>query len=294
MDQTKEKALKILILGNSASNDIFFQLGRVFKAQGFGKPYVLGFLYHSGCQFQQHVGYFTQNEYAYDYYKTSDTTYQRVRPSTMEYALRDEPWDIVFLQPGGTEDILHSDFQRDSRRKIEAYVNENVPNAHEFGFHLRCPNPNDPEIWGEGWPVHPPEGYREKLTKCYGFDPENQFRMTVEACKANILTDPTYKHCICTGAGMFYAQKVLGVPQTSLYRDYTHLHDFGRVLTAYCFYAQLMGEPIDEVKLDLVPATSRQKRYQAEGDLVLTSEQKRIIKESANYALEHPWDPITK
>ena len=42
----------------------------------------------------------------------------------------------------------------------------------------------------------------------------------------------------------------------------------------------------------MIPAKSRQKRYQADGDLVLTEELKHVIKESANYSLEHPWDTV--
>jgi hypothetical protein len=93
---------------------------------------------------------------------------------------------------------------------------------------------------------------------------------------------------------MYYAQEVLGIAQTALYRDYTHLSDLGRVLAAYCFYVQFTGEAIDEVKLDRIPAKARQSRYQALGDLVLTEDLKYTIKEAANYSLEHPWEPIAK
>ncbi|MBR7165016.1 MAG: DUF4886 domain-containing protein [Clostridia bacterium] len=291
----EQSVTRILVIGNSASNDIFFQLGRVFNAQGFGgKKYMLSFLYYSGCKFSQHVDFLTKDAPVYDYYKTSSTGYEREEECTMKRALEDEQWDVILLHPGGAEDIMHEDFKLAFRRKIEAYVNEHVPTEHEFGFLHRGPNPNDPEIWGPNWPVTPPAGIRDRLQEYYSFDPAVQYAKTTEAVKKHILTDPTYVHNISTAAGMFYAQQVLGVAQTALFRDYTHLSDFGRVLAAYCFYVQFTGEAIDEVKLDMIPAKARQARYQSQGDLILTEDLKHIIKTCANYSLEHPWDSIVK
>ncbi|MBR2615812.1 MAG: DUF4886 domain-containing protein [Clostridia bacterium] len=292
----EQSVTKILIIGNSASNDVFTLLDRVFKAQGFGgKKYTLGYLYYSGCTFTQHVDFMNNNSAVYDYYKVSSTTAKTKEPkSTMKKALKDEQWDVIFLHPRGEEDVLHSDLQLKLRRQIEAYVNKCVPTEHVFGFHLRAVCPNDPEIYGPDWPVQAPAGYRERMEQYYGFDPAVQYAKSTEAVKTHILPDSTYAYKICTASCLYYAQEILGVPQTELYRDYTHLSDFGRVLAAYSFYAQFTGEPIDEVKLDRIPAKARQKRYQALGDLVLTEEMKQIIKESANHALEHPWDPIAK
>ncbi|MBR7164906.1 MAG: DUF4886 domain-containing protein [Clostridia bacterium] len=290
----EQSITRILILGSSSSNDVFFQLGRVFKAQGFGgKKYTLGFLYYSGCEFSEHVEFLSMNKPVYDYYKTSGEAYVREEESTMKHALADEAWDVIILHPGSA-DLKSEDLNLSFRRKIEAFVNEHVPTVHEFGFHLRCPNPNDPEIWGEDWPVQPPKGYRERLEEQFNFDPAVQYAKNLAVVQKNILTDPTYVHNVCTGAGMYYAQEVLGIAQTALYRDYTHLSDLGRVLAAYCFYVQFTGEAIDEVKLDRIPAKARQSRYQALGDLVLTEDLKYTIKEAANYSLEHPWEPIAK
>lgn len=288
-----EKSItKILILGSSSSNDVFFQLGRVFKAQGFGgKRYVLGFLYYSGCKFYQHVDFLRRDDPVYDYYKTSGTDYICEEFSTMKHALKDEQWDVILLHPGGSNDLLHKDLNLNFRREIEAYVNEHVPTEHVFGFHLRCPNPTEDDFFSSSWWRKPPEGYRDNLIKAYGgVDFMKQYSMNVNAVKTHILTDPLYEYNICTGAGFVYAHKMLGVSQFALYRDYTHLSDFGRVLAAYCFYTQFTGEPIEEVKLDKIPAKKRQSHYIADGDLIITDELKHIIKESANYALEHPWD----
>ena len=264
----------------------------MFKAQGFGgKRYVLGFLYYSGCNFSQHVEFSRLNDPVYDYYKTSSDGYTCEELTTMKHALTDQQWDVIFLHPGGADDLLHKDLKLSFRRQIEEYVNKHVPTEHVFGFHLRCPNPTENDFFSSSWWRKPPAGYREKLIKAYGVhDFMTQYSMNVNAVKTHILTDPLYEYNICTGAGFVYAHKYLGVSQFALYRDYTHLSDFGRVLAAYCFYTQFTGEPIEEVKLDKIPARARQSHYQADGDLIITEELKTVIKESANYALEHPWD----
>ncbi|MBR7164907.1 MAG: hypothetical protein IKD18_01375, partial [Clostridia bacterium] len=54
----EQSVTRILIIGNSASNDVFALLDKVFQAQGFGgKSYTLSYLYYSGCTFAQHVNF---------------------------------------------------------------------------------------------------------------------------------------------------------------------------------------------------------------------------------------------
>ena len=287
----EQKVTKILILGNSHTNDVFFQLGRVFNAQGFdGQPYMLGFLYYSGCRLTQHVGFLNNNKAVYDYYKTTGTSYSKQEECTMKKALEDEAWDYIFLHPGGAGDMLDDDLQLEFRRRIEEYVHEHVKTEHQIAWHFSWPSPVDPTFYSKDYWRQPPATYKQNYIDNYGFDPIRQHTMNTEAIKKNILGDPTYVKTICTGSGIVYARQVLKVPELELYRDYTHLNDFGRVLAAYCFYAQFTGKPIEEVLLEKVPAGSRQSHYSSLGDLVLTDEQKRIIKESANYSLEHPWD----
>jgi sortase B len=133
---------KILIIGNSASNDVFMLLDRVFKAQGFGgKRYMLAYLYYSGCTFTQHVNFMNNNAPVYDYYKVSDiTSKSKETEATMKYALEDEPWDVIFLHPGGTDDILHADFQREYSYGgipfVDAHCNPDSDNLLIYGHNM--------------------------------------------------------------------------------------------------------------------------------------------------------------
>ncbi|MBR3837559.1 MAG: DUF4886 domain-containing protein [Clostridia bacterium] len=288
----EKKITRILVLGNSGSNDVFFQLGRVFNAQGFGgKQYTLAFLYYSGCKFSQHVEFMRQDAPVYDYRKTNDVGYTTVAGATMKEALKDEQWDVILLHPGGSDDLTHENLKESFRKQIEEYVNEHVPTEHAFGYLHRATNPDDEVFFSSDWWRQPPEGFRSNQKKNYGTeDYMERYKIEMNLAKAHILTDPTYEYTINTASGMAYAHKILGVSQTALYRDYTHLTDLGRVISAYCLYAQFTGEAIEEVKLDSVPAKARQAHYQSQGDLVLTEDLKHIIKESANFSLQNPWE----
>lgn len=285
---------RILVLGNSGSNDIFFQLNRVFKAEGFGgKKYMLSFLYYSGCKFSQHVEFMKRNEPVYDYYKSTEAGgYTCQEQSTMKYALQDEQWDIIFLHPGAADDLTHKDLKQSFRKQLEELVNQYVPTEHSFGYLHRGTSPDDSRFFASDWWRQPPSGFHENVVKKYGTDEYfARYKIEMDLANANILTDPIYEYTINTGSGMAYAHKVMGVSQLSLYRDYIHLSDFGRVLSAYCFYVQLTGQPLEEVKLDKVPAKARQSHYIPDGDLILTDELKNVIKESANFSLQNPWTP---
>ena len=74
-----------------------------------------------------------------------------------------------------------------------------------------------------------------------------------------------------------------------MYRDYTHLSDYGRLLVAYQWYAQLMGlEKIETVKVDALPANLHQDKsmYPAMPDYTNTQE----MKEEAGQLLEENAD----
>ena len=101
--------------------------------------------------------------------------------------------------------------------------------------------------------------------------------------------DETYEKVISTGAGIMYAHAALNVLQQELWRDYTHLSDYGRLIAAYTFYAQFTGNPITQINIDTIPAALRQARSRAKGDLIVTEEMKQVIMDAANHALEDPW-----
>ena len=283
----EKRILKILILGNSHSNDVFFQLARVFEAQGFEQTYVLSFLYYSGCSIKMHVNFGEQNSPVYDFYTSryGEGKYSVKEKATLKEALSAQQWDYVFFQ-NGTEDVTDETANLVYRRKLEAMVNQYVPLKHSFAWHLSWPAPGDRDM------LKTASKERLELLAKYDYDPVKQFTAYSGVVQNNILNDDTYEMNVCTGSAILYATKVLGVADQDLYRDHTHMSDFGRVIVAYAFYAQLTGKPIEEVKLERIPESARKKK--GEGDLVLDENMKNIVKECANYALSYPWVATTK
>ena len=93
-----------------------------------------------------------------------------------------------------------------------------------------------------------------------------------------------------TGTAIQYANNMLGLDDLDLYRDYTHLSDYGRLIAAHVWYARLMGlEELTEVNVDRIPASERLSRFQKYGDLVITEEMKQQILDAVNWALENPY-----
>lgn len=278
---------KILIIGNSHSVDAFWQLSNALRDLIPGMEPVLGVVYYSGCSITRHIQFGTEKEPAYRYYKNVAAQWDIREGYTLDTMLRDEAWDIIFLQAAKSD--LDDTLNREGRRALEAFVNERVRTPHQFLWHTSWPSPNDETFFSPTYVRQPPAGYKERLTDLYGFNPINQFTILTSKAKEHILTDETYPLAVCTGAGIMHAHFVLGVPQTGLWRDYTHQNDFGRLVAAYTMAAQLAGKPVEQVSVDAVPVSMRHKQYQALGNLTVTDEMKQIIIRAANYALQDPW-----
>ena len=92
-----------------------------------------------------------------------------------------------------------------------------------------------------------------------------------------------------------YALTVLGREQLDLYRDYTHMSDYGRLICAYQWYAQLMGlEEITEVNMDTIPTNLKHNNSKfpvlTNGVYPVTQDMKEDLIESVNWALKNPWN----
>ena len=245
-------------------------------------------MHYGGGNIDEHVELAQKNKKVMRYYKNDhggwDTTF-KVRSKDV---LTDEPWDIIMMQPA-KEDLADPTLNQDGRYKLAKIVNRYVKNPHRFIWHISWPSPNDETFFSPDYVRQPPEGYKDKLTRLYGFNPVNQFSVMTEMTKKNILNDPLYSDAVCSGAAIMHAHLAQGMPQLDLWRDYTHLGDYGRLMAAYALVAQICEEPIENVGIDLIPVNWRHKQNRDQGELVITDEMKEGIVIAANYALESPW-----
>ena len=278
---------KILIIGNSHSVDAFHFLQLAFQEQHPDKNLTLGVLYYSGCSIDKHLQFAQNNDAVYRYYKNTSGDWTTTKTQTMEDVLCDQQWDIVILQAAKSD--LDDTLNLDGRRALEAYINEHLKNAHEFMWHTSWPSPNDDSFFAPDATKPAPNGYKENLIKLYGFDPFNQYAVLATKATEHILTDATYAKALSTGAAIMHAYLSEGLPQTSLWRDYTHLNDYGRLIAAYALLAQLDGQPITNISINTISEEHRHSMFKDEGPLILTEELKNILISAANYSLSNPF-----
>ena len=279
--------MNIMIIGNSHSIDTFWLLRDVFADQMPDQEVVLGIMYYSGCPIDKHIQFHVEQQPVYDYHRNIGGTWETMSEVMLEHGLKDQAWDYVFMQAGRSD--LDDTLNLDGRRNLEKIISEYVHQPYKLGWQNTWTSPNDPTFYAPDFDPQPPSGYLEYLQTNYGMDLNVQYTKSVNRVTANIVGDETYDKAIAAGAGVMYAHMVLGVPQTDLWRDYTHLSDYGRLLAAYSFYAQFTGNPVTKVGIDSIPADQRVRRARVLGDLIVTEEMKQVIIDATAHALEDPW-----
>lgn len=284
--------MKVLIIGNSHSIDAFYLLHKVFKDQMPEQKILLGVVHYGGCSISKHVLFSQRDENAYTYLRNAGGSWETFEYQTMQAILQDQSWDKVIFQAAKTD--LDETLNETGRRELERYVTQQLGESYEKWWHTSWPSPNEEIFFSPAYVSIAPEGYKENLLALYGFDPSNQFRVLTDMAKQHILTDAHYTGAVCTGAAVMYAHNVLNRPQLELWRDYTHLSDFGRLLAAYSLYAQMMGKEITRVGIDTVPVEMRSLQYQHLGDMKVTDQMKEIIIEAVNACRADPWSVPTK
>ena len=279
--------MKMMMIGNSHGIDTFWLLQKVFEDQMPGEEIELGVMYYSGCSVTRHVNFVREKQSPYGYYNNKDGEWTVEKGVDMDAGLCDRDWDVIAFQSGRGDH--ENAYNLEGRRALEQIVKDRVAQPYKMIWHITWPSPEDSMFFAEEYPVHPPKGWVEFLERDYNHDTFKQFEAMIARTKPYLLEDETYEKVISTGGGIMHAHAVMKVPQTAIWRDYTHLSDYGRLIAAHTFYAQFTGNPISEIKMDVIPAALRQKRFQAEGDLIITEEMKRVIMAAANHALEDPW-----
>ena len=107
------KTLKLLAVTSSFGLNTTELLYHIAKAEGV-ENVVIGRLYHSGCTLKQHTEAAQTGSNFYQYTKFSDDNGgQRVKMEdmTLDYGLKDEDWDIIFVQQGAVQAGLYDRFR---------------------------------------------------------------------------------------------------------------------------------------------------------------------------------------
>lgn len=276
--ETPEEAevLKIMILGSSRSINTFQMLWNAFNDQMPEQKVVLGVMYYSGCSISEHVNFISNNQAVYRYYYNDSGRWITKDDVTMDVGLADQAWDVIFLQAGDGDTA--NKMNESGRKYLVDYVNSIIKTPHTFWWHSTWFNATDPDLYDDA-----------KKAEAYSVDQIAQLTATNDAAKKYVLDDPMFAGHITSGTPMMYALKELGLTDKDLFRDHTHLSDYGYILIAYAFCAQFTGKPVTEINIDSIPAHLRHKNTQSEGDLILTEDMKQAIIKTVDYTLKNPW-----
>lgn len=280
--------LSVLIIGNSHSIDAFWLLHQAYLDQHPNTNLCIGILHHGGANIDEHVDFANTGEEVITYYKNTSGKWKTKYKVTSEFVLTDHPWDIIMMQPA-KEDLSDPTLNKDGRDALAEIIHKHVKNPHKIIWHVSWPSPDDETFFSPDYIRQPPKGYKKKLTRLYGFNSVNQYSVQVNMTKEHILEDPIYSKAVCSGASIMHARLVQGFTQLDLWRDYTHLSDYGRLMAAYALVAQIAEEPIKSVGIDVITVAWRHKQNRDQGDLEITQELKDGIITAANYALENTW-----
>ena len=273
--------LKIIILGSSRSVNTFQLLYEAFKDQMPDQEFVMGVMYYSGCSMTMHENFIKTNQPVYSFYHNDSGRWVITPGKYMHEGLLAENWDVVLLQAGSGD--LSKQMQLETRNFLKSYVDDYVIDPYELWWHSTWFNSTDPVLY------KPPKTEADAAK----VDQIAQLTQTNEAAKQYVLNDPMFAGHVTSGTPMMYALKVLDVPEVDLFRDHTHLSDFGCLLVAFSFYAQYTGKPVTEINLDIIPKHLRHKDYQHLGDMVVTDEMKQIIIDTVAYTMDNLWSVPT-
>lgn len=253
------KTLKVLAVGNSFSDNTTEFLYDIATAEGVADV-VIGKLYISGCTVAMHLENAQTNAPAYEYSKNTGGNWKTIQSATLEYALKDEPWDIITVQQGSSPSGIVETYSGLS--ELVRYINE------------KKANPSARLVWHMTWAYQ--VGSTNTAFSKYNNDQMTMYNAICNAVQEAVLPTNAFHSVIPAGTAIQNARtSSLG---DNLTRDTYHLNDMGKVIGAYTWYAAFVGKPLEAIHIDNVA-----------NKLTLTDTDKAIILESVNNALINPY-----
>lgn len=286
----EQEVFRVLTIGNSHTNDTTNLLYEVFRAEMPEQKVMIANMYYSGCPMHKHVTFANADSPEYEYLKNDSGEWVSMEGTTLGYALREQAWDVIILHEMNTYAGREDNYTTDYTQQLIDYVKTNTPYPTQFLYHLPWANPVDETFFASSYDPQPPGSWVENYRNRFNMSYDTMFQKLLELTQTYVVPHEDITGVIPNGTALHYANNALMLEDTDLFRDYTHLSDFGRLLASYVWYATLTGQTeITEVNVDVIPAQLRHRRAKALGDLEINDEMKQVIIEAVNYALKNPW-----
>lgn len=295
--QSPEEAavLKILMIGQSHAQDSVWLLADVLKAHMPDKEFLVVDVYQP-LTIAQHIENIKTDAAVYDYIEfRGDGTYHKLEGYRISVALKQEQWDLIIFNEATWPQINDTTHTNGNIQWLTDYIRETAAPGFQLAYNATWSHPVTNIVYEEGRAT-PPDIMPTRYLELFGGDKLEHFAKLCQIIETYVETDPDYSYVFHGGTALQYAAETHGVPEGDrerkydLFRDYTHLSDFGRLIVAYQIYAQLFSpEGLTEIKIDKIPRNMRAtSREQAFGDVEITQAHKDAIIASVNYALENP------
>ena len=255
-----DKTLKILAIGNSFSNDTTHFLEDIARAEGF-ETVLVGNLYIGGCTLQTHALNAEGNLPAYKYYMNYDGEWKTIEECTIEYALKNQDWDIITMQQGSTWSGKPETYEPHLTKLIE-YVNEHKT------------NPNARLAWNMTWAYQ--ADFEKDMFAQYARNQDVMYHAIITTVQSTVQAHKEISYIMPCGTAIQNART--SYVGDTLTRDGYHMSELGRVITSYTWLATFLNEPLTEINFTNVSDT-----------LILTEQDKAMILESVNNAIANPY-----
>lgn len=257
------KAISILAIGNSFSQDAMEYLNPMLKELGY-ETIRLTNLFVSGCSLKTHAENFKEDKAAYTVYSL-DAEGNMVAAAELGKAsssLEPDNWDFITVQQASGESGIASSYGQDLDDVVA-------------GIRAYCPY--TPLVWHMTW-AYAQNSTHTDFSK-YSSDQMEMYESIIDAVSSKISTNEEFSAVIPTGTAIQNLRTTFF--EDNLTRDGYHLsYNIGRVVAAATWAKTLTGRSIDE--LNFIPQNADKKSYIFEPDFY------PAIKEAVNNAATTP------
>lgn len=288
--------MRILNISNSHGMDSVWLLPLVLKAELPEQEFLVAELYQAYA-LTEHIQAAKDDASEHIYYTSTGDVWTKERNVSIKQALQAEHWDVIMFNESSRHLGLEEKMSQGMVDWFRSYILENIDYQPTLLYNMTWSNPTDDRLYEDEARQQAPFGFRNTYTRNYGYDHVNHYNKLVELTKKYLVNNRGFHKLIYGAKPVQYAGEVLGVPQydpeqkLDLYRDYTHISDFARLMVAYQWYCQMFRvKELTDVKVDVIPAPWRATvRQQKLGDQAITQTHKSIIIKSVNETLEDPF-----
>ena len=286
--------MKILMIGQSHAQDTVWLLYDVLKAERPEEEFLVMDVYRS-TNLDEHVENIKNRAPLYDCYENCSGQVVHTPNVTITDMIMRENWDLIVFNEAAWNQTQEAHYNDGDFAYLIDHIREYAQEGYQLGYNATWAQPVTKLLYAaDRRPA--PASFRSQFTQYFGGDRLAHYAQITAMMEKYIETNDAFDIVFHSGTAIQYASETHGVPEAEegrsyeLYRDYTHLSDFGRLMVAYQWYAQIYGlEQLTEVNVDLIPQAMRAtSREQAFGDVVITEAHKEAILASVNFALSHP------